>query len=717
MEMQSPFQHPTLRNVEREIESPFQWQQQLQKIQSWSQKNNLPVGGKLQYFATMWEQIIQNAWAVQIIQEGLKMKFLEEPKANSVEEYYLNNQDNLILEKEVKVMLQSKLAIEECYGEKGIVSPLFVIPKPGGKKRPVWDGTHINSYLVKEHFKMESLLTVRELLKRGDFMCTIDIKDAYFHIPIHQEFRNYLQFRWKGKLYRFRCLPFGISIAPRVFTKLMRTVVERLRLMNIRLVIFIDDILVIGHSKEQCQQDSNKILKMLITLGWTINWEKSNLIPTQTIQFLGMKIDSHNMLFKVPREKLKSIKKDIEWLLNRKDKDKSITLRQLARVIGKLVAIELAILPMRLKTWKLQHCKNTQLKATWEGKIKLTAEAVEELKWWENNLEIWNGKAIILGPPKVTITTDASGTGWGAVCMEKTAQGLWSMLERNYGNNILEFMAGGFGVQSFETETTGKVVLLQMDNTTAISYINKMGGRKEQLCNIAQEIWEWCIQRNTFLIASHIPGEDNIKADQLSRAKFIKQDWKLNPEIFSKLEALWGPYKIDLFASRLNKQVEDFFSWHPEPGSKGIDAFKQSRKNQKALANPPFNLIGKVLSKVQQEKASITLITPLWPTQHWFPVVMKLAVTWPILLPNRRDLFLPGFLENQIPYQHANWRAIAWNISGNQKFTKEFQKEFSNLLQKKEENLPKLLMTMDGECLLNGGMNKISLIEIFHHLN
>jgi hypothetical protein len=317
----------------------------------------------------------------------------------------------------------------------------------------------------------------------------------------------------------------------------------------------------------------------------------------------------------------------------------------------------------------------------------------------------------------VTVTTDASGTGWGAVCNEKSAQGFWSVLEREFGNNVLELLAGGFGVQSFEEDVSGKVTLLQMDNTTAISYINKMGGRKPLLCQIVQRIWDWCLERETFLVATHIPGELNVKADLLSRRKFDRNDWMVNPNIFQRINEIWGPYDMDLFASRLNRQVNQFFSWKAEPESRGIDAFRQNWRRLRGWANPPFNLIGRVLNKVQRDKASVTLIVPLWPSQHWFPVLMHLATDWPILLPDRSDLFLPGFLGNEIPYGHANWRATAWRISGNRKHTEEFQKEFSSFLQREGVLPPEIRTTMDGKSLHLGGIGKDSLMRIFRLLD
>jgi hypothetical protein len=314
------------------------------------------------------------------------------------------------------------------------------------------------------------------------------------------------------------------------------------------------------------------------------------------------------------------------------------------------------------------------------------------------------------------VTTDASGTGWGAICGEQTAQGLWSTIEKTYRNNVLELLAGGFGVQSFEAEVQGKIVQLNMDNTTAVSYINKMGGSKVHLMRIAQKIWNWCLERKVTLTAQYLPGVNNQAADKLSRQLKDRSDWKLHPDIFQRLNKMLGPYEIDLFASRLNKQIEQFFSWHPEPEAKAVDAFKQNWTHIHGWANPPFNQIGRVISKVLKDKARITLIAPIWPTQAWFADLLMVLEDWPILLPNLQDLFLPGFLGNDLPLHNPYWRVAAWPICGIMDYSKEFQKDLWILLHQEEKRLQEQTMNMDGEYSHNGGTNKILQMNIFRHL-
>ena len=126
---------------------------------------------------------------------------------------------------------------------------------------------------------------VRDLQQRGGWMTRIDIKDAYFAIPIHLQHQKFLRFQWKGKCFQFTCLPFRLVSAPRVFTKLFRPVVGFLRSKGMRCVVHIDDHLLMHQDKEKLREFSATVLVLLESLGFLINYPKSVLEPTQTLGF------------------------------------------------------------------------------------------------------------------------------------------------------------------------------------------------------------------------------------------------------------------------------------------------------------------------------------------------------------------------------------------------------------------------------------------------
>jgi hypothetical protein len=94
-------------------------------------------------------------------------------------------------------------------------------------------------------------------------MTTIDLKDAYLAIPIHESHFKYLRFEWNSNLYVFTCLPFGLSSAPRVFTKVMKPIVAELRSKGIKIVIYLDDLATLSHSADAALNELRIVVQTL----------------------------------------------------------------------------------------------------------------------------------------------------------------------------------------------------------------------------------------------------------------------------------------------------------------------------------------------------------------------------------------------------------------------------------------------------------------------
>ena len=135
-------------------------------------------------------------------------------------------------------------------------------------------------------------------------------------------------------------------------------------------------------------------------------------------------------------------------------------------------------------------------------------------------------------------------------------------------------------MKCFVRDKKSIIVLLRMDNTTAVTYVNKLGETvSPKLNTIVRELWLWCMNRDITLIAEHLPGVLNTIADQESRVMRDRSDWMLNPRIFNKIQRKWGPLEVDTFASRLTTQLKRFFSWRPDPEAEALDAFNENWGN------------------------------------------------------------------------------------------------------------------------------------------
>lgn len=215
----------------------------------------------------------------------------------------------------IKEMLSSG-TIELCEPiSDQVISPIFLIDKPSGRKRFIINLRRLNNFVKKEHFKMDDWRTVVKLMQKDWFMCTIDLKDAYYLIPIHQSSRKYLRFEFKNDLYEFCCLPFGLSSAPYVFTKIMKPIVSFLHKQGICCSIYLDDLIVLSKSRKQNHHDTNFCITLLNHLGFLVNFEKSFLKPQKQCKYLGFLFSTLTMSIELPEEKKSKILNTIDKLL------------------------------------------------------------------------------------------------------------------------------------------------------------------------------------------------------------------------------------------------------------------------------------------------------------------------------------------------------------------------------------------------------------------
>ncbi|XP_072002063.1 uncharacterized protein [Engystomops pustulosus] len=167
---------------------------------------------------------------------------------------------------------------------------------------------NLNRYIRYRKFKMETVSSAVVLIQPGAYMCTIDLRDAYYHVPIHQKSQKFLRFAvrspWGEEVhYQYKALPFGISSAPRTFTKIMIEVIAFLRRKGILVIPYLDDLLLVAGSKQELIHHRDFTMRILQQLGWIINLEKSKLNPSTEVVFLGTLLNSIQQMSFLPPEK------------------------------------------------------------------------------------------------------------------------------------------------------------------------------------------------------------------------------------------------------------------------------------------------------------------------------------------------------------------------------------------------------------------------------
>ena len=255
------------------------------------------------------------------------------PKDKSTENWWDSDRTQTC-ENEIQNLLE-KGAIVPCEHEKGeYISPIFTTPKKDGSSRMILNLKSLNQFIEYWHFKMESFSTIVNMVKPNCFMASIDLKDAYYSVPIAAGHQKDLKFSWEGQLYKFVCFPNDLTFCPRKFTKLLKPVNSHLRQLGHISVSHIDDSYLQGDDYEDCDNNVLDTAKLLHSLGFIIHPEKSSFIPSQIITILGFKINSILMkVFPTP-EKTEKIKSLCSELL----KSPSPSICHVASVLGLLIS-------------------------------------------------------------------------------------------------------------------------------------------------------------------------------------------------------------------------------------------------------------------------------------------------------------------------------------------------------------------------------------------
>ena len=538
------------------------------------------------------------------------------------------------LDAEVDALLQ-KEATEKviCRSSPGFYGRIFAVPKVTGGWRPVLDLSTLNKFLEHKPFRMETAMSIRESMHPGDWVASIDLKDAYFHILIHPRDRRWLRFVWKDTVYQFRALPFGLSPAPWLFTKIARELGLHARESGIRLRMYLDDWLIQASSRELCQDHSGRVLSLCQFLGFVPNYQKSDLEPSQTFVFLGMAFDTVSWTVRPAPHRLDRL----QSLLQSLSLQEIVPARLLASLLGQMESLSSLVPLGRLHKRGFQRLfrdRFSPARRRWNFPIRLGPWFQTSVSQWLDLSWLSSGVPLTLPPHQAEIFTDASTEGWGAHSGDLSASGTWSPSMRHLHINVLELEAVALSLQRFGPSLAGKSILLATDNTTVASYVNKQGGARSRPLSIRTErLLLWCQAQGISLRARHVPGRFNTLADSLSRAhSIVSTEWTLAHSVLTPVwDAWWTPH-VDLFATRFSHRLPLFVSPVPDPQAYAVDAFSIPWSGLLAYAFPPIPVLGKVLRKAREDQATLILVAPYWPAQPWFPELLLLSHVPPIQL-------------------------------------------------------------------------------------
>ena len=606
--------------------------------------------------------------------------------------------------------------------EKGVLyHPSFLL-KQKDKIRPIVHfsiPTGLNHRLLPEKFKMETVASAIQLAAMYPWAAKFDIRSAYFHLFLNPKLWKLCRFKMLNKILEARTLLFGMSPGPQMWTKITKQPIMILRQQGIIIVIYIDDILVMGRTEAECRCNLMTAIKLFQDLGFLIKWEKTTH-PSQTWEFLGWDFNTISNKISVPLKKLQKIKLALTRFLAKP----MPSLKSAQQIIGYFTSIKAGMPHTRLLTQRLittvgAICRlYPAAEVDYTHQMTLTSETIRDLTELSTNLSHWNGISLHTRTPDFTIHTDASGKiGWGGNSVHHQlllrCSDQWNVtmlaqdpifqahlqrqnflflmkheqhpLTRFLSIAILETQAVEYTLQALEmihhVSFQNKRVLIKTDNTQTVACLNKMGTPEPMLSELTLRIGKWCQQRNCTLILEHLPGIDNIIADSDSRRIWTdKHDWQIKPAIFQFITTqVWQLPDIDLFAEPSNKILPCYCARHPDPLAFAVNAFSIQWTSFNLLwINPPWVVLDQVLSKIQQDNAEALVLAPIWPTQVWYPRLLHMLIDLPLHLPSSGQILQRTVL-HKLHQAPLDTPMAVWRISGNTLKTKVFQQKLLTL--------------------------------------
>ena len=615
------------------------------------------MGGRLSQCIDAWRKVCNNSWVCNVVEFGYKIPLKFKPKQKKIPTNPQVTDSALnVLVREAKELKAKKAVsvVSHCEGE--YISSYFAVPKlrSPGKFRPILNLKHFNKCVKKYKFTMEHLRSVRDWIRPGAWCIGLDLKDAFPHIPIHRDSRKYLRFRWLGELLEWIALPFGLTCSPRVITKVIKPIIAFLRsTWHILITIFIDDMLVQAQSPQLALFHAQLVMLTFMCLGWSFNFEKCNLVPSQKIIHLGFEIDTVAMLITCPKDKVIRLREKCRTALF----DKHISVHNLERLLGTMESVRPATPLAALHYRSLQR----QLISSKLGKrkpskiVKLSNKSLVELSWWVSESGFsGNCRSLISEKsPTIHIWTDANLSMGGARSSKGTFyQRAWSKEELDECNhiNLLEIRAAREGILALSQP--GDCVRLHMDNKTACAYVRKQGGTKSSV--LSQEaclLWDQAVYNKIEILTPHwLSTNDNIEADFLSRYSVSQWDIFLDKDIFAYVLGFFQVQPtLDAFASRETHQLDRYMTWYPDSNAVAQDALLHQWDSVTYLF-PPVPLLLKVLRLVREQRISAILVCPQWPTALWWSMVVEMLVVPPLPLPHYRQSLKVVGEDQVLPY-------------------------------------------------------------------
>lgn len=517
-------------------------------------------------------------------------------------------------------------------------SPEHLVPKKSDLPyRTVFNGHALSQYLETPPTRIKDLRWIFAHLPRGSWIYCYDLRDAFHSIVVHPDYRHLLVFVFGERLLRYRTLPQGASPSAPILCEVTTSLcdywsAQTVADSSVNVSAYFDDLTGFALDQAVALQHSIFVGQEIDLLG--LHWQrtKSRPQPAQIAKVLGYMVDSRTLTASLPEEKISKLMDHARRLAEKRQ----ASAREALSMAGRLMDARHACSLFRACAYALYP--HVSASESWDSVSPLSTEALARLQFFALNARTVNGRCFRYDPAVATVlATDARPTHWTATILSGAHAGLatsgvWPPAAPHLSQaagpghiNYLELQALLVALDLFAPQLRGTTVWWWVDNQVAAAYVRKSGGPVDYMRSLT-----WCIleraQELQILLTPprYIRSADN-PADYGTRHRDL-DSVRISGHTFDRLNAEWGPFAIDLFASSANALCSRFFTAWEDVGSAGVDALAQDWSHlRRAWIFPPSHLIHEVLLKVTLERPSGLLILPDLPTSRWWPLLSALS--------------------------------------------------------------------------------------------
>ncbi|MES9882072.1 MAG: reverse transcriptase domain-containing protein, partial [Sedimenticola sp.] len=478
--------------------------------------------------------------------------------------------------------------VGECTLPK-VIMPLTVEPS---KPRLCHDERYLNLWIKNSPFQLETLRDVHRLVGKSSLMVACDEKSGYSHIRLSADSQTYFGIQFGGWVLCYTVLPFGWKGSSFIYQTVGMQVTSYLRSFGMLTTQYIDDRMAAtavtsdqlsaAASAVSCIYDATvlvyALLEVLSRLGYTLSLEKSQLIPSTCIKFLGFFVDSEKQAYILPSDKKDKFISLREYILSQQ----TVDLRTLQRFAGKCISMYLVIPAAKLYSRATNSAISVCIKNN--RHVAVEADLRQELEYWRF-LDTWRGHAT--WQPEVhkqlLLVTDASSFRYGAAILSGDMLGgtfgdFWTPHDKR-PIHLKEADAVVKCLQSLESQIQDTRVDLWTDNMAVVHAWTNQGSRDPLLNTVMKMLFDVVARTNTNLHLKYIRSADN-PADRPSRAISFTE-CMLHDRTWSRVETAFGPHTVDLMAIDSNVMRSPHgtplrhFTPAPAPNTNGVNVFAQ----------------------------------------------------------------------------------------------------------------------------------------------